>query len=444
MFVYRPEQLQKQRRPAVEQVVKHLLGPFCSQNLVVQLDGSVCRVQTDLFGPGLHIHLDPVLTGEATGPSSSSSSSVPLNQDHPTSEDSELSAHLQGWTGPALVLLSDLKGPGSDPFLPGLWATLSGSRTRSSWNRPGVCGLDNLGNSCYLNAVLQCLSSTVPLVEHLLNPDTRRELTKCKCRVAEVFLRLLEKMWLGSSSICAAAEARSVLSSVLPQFNNYCQQDAQELLLHLLDLLHQDLREVARRQMNSNMKHQARKEQNRTWSIESTMVSLLFEGQLRYTTLCLRCERQAQNLQSFTVLSLPIPTDTTRCSIQDCLSLFFEETVLTGAEQMFCSECGLRRETAVFTCLDKPPEILMLHLKRWVEPPLCEEHLYLRGSEKNHVGHLNMGHYTAVCYNGPARTWFCFDDAEVREVQDSLVPSPNAYLLLYSRRPFQKPKILGL
>ncbi|XP_024858696.1 uncharacterized protein LOC112449962 [Kryptolebias marmoratus] len=557
MFVYRPEQLQKQRRPAVEQVVKHLLGPFCSQNLVVQLDGSVCRVQTDLFGPGLHIHLDPVLTGEATGPSSSSSSSVPLNQDHPTSEDSELSAHLQGWTGPALVLLSDLKGPGSDPFLPGLWATLhmicintyvlhslqsrgsgrrvrlaeftrtlvsqlpvdpasttgtsvpvlprlnscsfqetglpnlfkprsntkswnqptddvrtssrSGSRTRSSWNRPGVCGLDNLGNSCYLNAVLQCLSSTVPLVEHLLNPDTRRELTKCKCRVAEVFLRLLEKMWLGSSSICAAAEARSVLSSVLPQFNNYCQQDAQELLLHLLDLLHQDLREVARRQMNSNMKHQARKEQNRTWSIESTMVSLLFEGQLRYTTLCLRCERQAQNLQSFTVLSLPIPTDTTRCSIQDCLSLFFEETVLTGAEQMFCSECGLRRETAVFTCLDKPPEILMLHLKRFGCRGKNQVKLrtnvlfslkldlsrFLTRSEQNassyqlyavvnHVGHLNMGHYTAVCYNGPARTWFCFDDAEVREVQDSLVPSPNAYLLLYSRRPFQKPKILGL
>lgn len=42
----------------------------------------------------------------------------------------------------------------------------------------GVCGLDNSGNSCYLNAVLQCLCSTVPLVEHLLHRDTRRELAK--------------------------------------------------------------------------------------------------------------------------------------------------------------------------------------------------------------------------------------------------------------------------
>lgn len=45
-------------------------------------------------------------------------------------------------------------------------------------NRPGVCGLDNSGNSCYLNVVLQCLCSTVPLVEHLLNQDTRKDLAK--------------------------------------------------------------------------------------------------------------------------------------------------------------------------------------------------------------------------------------------------------------------------
>lgn len=57
------------------------------------------------------------------------------------------------------------------------------------------------------------------------------------------------------------------------------------------------------------------------------------------------------------------------------------------------------------------------------------------------MGHLNMGHYTAVCYNAPTRTWFCFDDADVREVQESLVPSADAYVLLYSQKPFQTPQI---
>uniref|UniRef100_A0A3Q1F8W2 ubiquitinyl hydrolase 1 n=1 Tax=Acanthochromis polyacanthus TaxID=80966 RepID=A0A3Q1F8W2_9TELE len=322
------------------------------------------------------------------------------------------------------------------------------------WNRPGVCGLDNSGNSCYLNVVLQCLCSTVPLVEHLLNQDTRRDL----CRFAEVFVRLLEEMWLGRSSSCAPLEARSALSSILPQFNNYSQQDAQELLLFLLNMLHDDLKKP-------------RPEQNRNCGSDFTIVSHLFEGQLSYMTLCMHCDHQAHSKQTFTVLSLPIPTGITKCSVQDCLSLFFEQTVLTGGEQMLCSVCGLRRETAVLTSLDKPPEILLLHLKRFgckgkhqvklrtnvgfsmkldLTPFLSSSaqnasfssyHLY---AVVNHTGHLNTGHYTALCHSAPAQVWHCFDDSIVREVQDSVVQSPNAYMLLYSCKPFQKPKIHGL
>lgn len=55
-----------------------------------------------------------------------------------------------------------------------------------------------------------------------------------------------------------------------------------------------------------------------------------------------------------------------------------------------------------------------------------------------------MGHYMALCHNASAQTWHLFDDSLVREVQDTLVQSPNAYMLLYSRKPFQKPKIQGL
>ncbi|XP_074522472.1 uncharacterized protein LOC141787728 [Halichoeres trimaculatus] len=531
MFLYRPEQLQKQsRKPVVEQVVGHLLRPFCSHRHLIQLDKSAWMEgrHTDLFsGLGIDISFFP-------------------------SEDSlsELAAHLQGWTGPALFPLSDLKGSTADVFLPGLLAALhivcintfvlhtlqspgsgrqaqlseftrglasqlavdssvsvpvlqrlnstscqepnmskqrinmsssvrkekpvSGSPVRlHRMNRPGVCGLDNSGNSCYLNAVLQCLCSTVPLVENLLNQDTRRELARSKCRMAEVFVRLLQEMWLGRSSSCAPVEARSVLTSILPQFNNYSQQDAQELLLFLLNALHEDLKKVSKRQISLSIR-QPRQDQNRnhaTAAGESTIVSHLFEGRLSYMTLCMHCDHQAHSTQTFTVLSLPIPTGSMKCSIQDCLSLFFEQTVLTGGEQMLCSVCGLRRETAVLTRLDKPPEILMLHLKRFgckgknqvklktnvlfsmkldLNPFLCGSlqnisyssyHLY---AVVNHSGHLNMGHYTAVCHSSLTRTWHCFDDSAVREVQDSHVQSSNAYVLLYSRKPFQKPKINGL
>ncbi|XP_053275780.1 putative ubiquitin carboxyl-terminal hydrolase 50 [Pleuronectes platessa] len=138
---------------------------------------------------------------------------------------------------------------------------------------------------------------------------------------------------------------------------------------------------------------------------------------------------------------------------------------------MLCSVCGLRRETEVLTCLDKPPEILMLHLKRFgckgknqvklrtnvvfptkldltqflsssVQNTSCSSyHLY---AVVNHAGHLNMGHYTALCHSNLTRSWHCFDDSAVREVQDGFLQSPNAYLLFYSRKPFHNPKIHGL
>ncbi|XP_077941048.1 uncharacterized protein LOC120811202 isoform X7 [Gasterosteus aculeatus] len=322
------------------------------------------------------------------------------------------------------------------------------------WGRAGVCGLDNSGNSCYLNAVLQCLCSTVPLVEHLLHRDTRKELGRSQCQVAQMFVRLLEEMWLGSGTSCAPVEARSVMCSVLPQFDNYSQQDAQELMLFLLNALNDELKKVARRQVLSSARR-TRRGRDRSCGAaateSTTMVSRLFEGQLGYTTLCTHCEHQTRSTQSFTVLSLPIPKDTIKCSIQDCLSLFFGQTVLTAAEQVLCSACGLKRETAVHTSLDKPPEILMLHLKRLNLSPFLSSSVqstvyssYRLYAVVNHTGHLNMGHYTALCHNACTRCWHCFDDSAVREVRDSLVQSPNAYVLLYSRTPFQKPKIHGL
>ncbi|KAI4831107.1 hypothetical protein KUCAC02_002703 [Chaenocephalus aceratus] len=518
MYLYSAEQLQRQsRKPVVEQVVGHLLRPFCGHRHLVQMDSSA-RMDgrlSDIFSSlGVDIQF--------VSPVNTSSPPVMLKQ---TSEDAvSLLAHLQGWTGPALfpqpdqkrcegslrqvsltefsrTLASKLAADSSVtvPVLPRLNSSvyqetgltnLSKQRTNTiscghvmeneregcssaarlqGGNRPGVCGLDNAGNSCYLNAVLQCLCSTVPLVEHLLDQDTRKELRRLKCRVVVTFVRLLEEMWLGRSSSCAPVEARSVLCSILPQFNNYSQQDAQELLLFLLNALHDDLN---KHKMRSSK--QPRQDQKRNCvpaAGGSTIVSHLFEGQLAYMTLCMHCDHQTHSTQTFTVLSLPLPTDINKCSIQDCLSLFFEQTVLTGGEQMLCSMCGLRRETTVLTCLDKPPEILLLHLKRFgckgknqvklktnvefssmldLSPFLSSSvqnnsfssyHLY---AVVNHIGHLNMGHYTALCHNALTRTWHCFDDSAVREVQDSLVQSPNAYMLLYSRKPFQKPNIHGL
>lgn len=130
MYLYCPEQLQRQsRKPVVEQVVRHLLRPFCSHRHLVQLDSSAWmegRLADIFSGFGVNIHFVPTVKRPATDPKSSSSPPVMPHQHRRTSEDSlsQLVAHLQGWTGPALLPLSDLKGSAIDVFLPGLWVTL--------------------------------------------------------------------------------------------------------------------------------------------------------------------------------------------------------------------------------------------------------------------------------------------------------------------------------
>ncbi|PWA19034.1 hypothetical protein CCH79_00004920, partial [Gambusia affinis] len=549
MYLYFPEQLQTQSNtPIVVQVVKRLVEPFRGQGRTVQLDNSARmegRLKTILSELQIKIQLPPSDKKQTISPASSSSPSK-------TSEESksELTAHLQGWSGPVLLPLSDLSGSGADEFMPGFWAALHtvcintdgpragrflcrgsqgsglsagrrqqhgcarpattelllqpGNHKRSNTNgcfqmegtsynlrsrqctpsnkqgKPGVVGLDNVGNSCYFNAVMQCLCSTMPFVEDLLSQDTRRKLAKCDSRIAEVFIQLLEEMWQGSRTSCSPVQVMSALPSVFPQYHSYTQQDAQELLLHLLDGLHEDLSKMhlSRKQPGKN--------QSRSSKTESTIVSDLFEGQLSYLTSFLHCGHEARNHQTFTILSLPIPNDKKKCSIQDCLSLFFEESVLTGAEQSDCSDCDRRREATVQTFLNKPPEILILHLKRFTScyniipssktylesfslpwQPLscaerqvgpnfptqllqtsqqqlantwrncaCAELIIDAASQLIHRGNLDMGHYTALCYNSVLETWHWFDDSFVKEVHGSVVQSPDAYILFYTCKPF--------
>ncbi|XP_064840101.1 ubiquitin carboxyl-terminal hydrolase 50-like [Oncorhynchus masou masou] len=200
---------------------------------------------------------------------------------------------------------------------------------------------------------------------------------------------------------------------------------------------------------------------------DSTAVTRLFEGQLSYQMLCLRCDGHSHSNQVFTILSLPIPLDSYKCSLQDCLSLFFQQSTLTCGDQKLCPECGVKRDTAVLTSMAKPPEILVLHLKRFgchgsekrklrtnvlfsldsldlnpfLSRPSANHTSYSLYAVVNHTGDLDMGHYTALCHSTLSSSWHHFDDTAVSEVVDFLVQSPNAYILLYSRQPFHRPSI---
>jgi len=110
-------------------------------------------------------------------------------------------------------------------------------------NVPGAVGLQNLGNTCFMNSILQCLSNTKPLTDLFFLKHYQKDLnTDNKLghggKLASTYAKLVHDMWINEYTKLVPREFKTMIGEFQPQFAGYEQHDSQEFLGFLLDGLH--------------------------------------------------------------------------------------------------------------------------------------------------------------------------------------------------------------